>query len=134
MVRKSKTSEVNIDDVSYDAIVETVSKEEEKPEEPPTEQKEEPEVTPEIPFEPKPKKEAAKGVCEGCGKEMTLKNLRYAHKFVCAGLNKVEEPLPVPEKPVLVRSESLQPEFKEELKNLNRKRKRKRNLNQIRLL
>ena len=37
------------------------------------------------------KKEPAKGTCDGCGKTMTMKNLRYAHKLVCPALNPLPE-------------------------------------------
>jgi len=128
MVRKIKTSEVKIDNVSYDAVVETVSKVDETPVEEPTK----PELVPDVgrqlkqeetvqnvldhvekeelvpddgdQVEQKPKKEAEKGTCERCGKTMTLKNLRYAHSKVCSdNSNEVKADIP---KPALVRSDS----------------------------
>ena len=125
MVRKIKTSEVKIDNVSYDAVVETVSKVDEPPVEEPAKQetaqnvlehleKEElvgnvadlpPELEKEELVEQTPKKEAEKGTCERCGKTMTLKNLRYAHSKVCSdNSNEVKADIP---KPVLVRTDSV---------------------------
>ena len=97
MPRKIKMVEVKQDDINYEDVVETVT----------ASIPEEVEVVPEIgealsppPSETipiatevvapeKPKKEVPMATCEGCGKTMTVKNLKYAHKFICL---KAEEP------------------------------------------
>ena len=129
MVRKIKTSEVKIDNVSYDAVVETVSKVDEPTVEEPAKQETVPDVGEQLEteklvgnvaemvpdvgrhvekeelVEQKPKKEAEKGTCERCGKTMTLKNLRYAHSKVCSdNSNEVKADIP---KPALVRTDSV---------------------------
>jgi ssDNA-binding Zn-finger/Zn-ribbon topoisomerase 1 len=47
------------------------------------------EVTEEVeqlPVEPPQVKEKQMGTCEACGKNMTLKNLKYSHKLICPAL------------------------------------------------
>lgn len=127
MPRKIKTSEVKIDDVSYDAVVETVTKVDEAPTEEPSVGSQEmvanvggqvEEMVRNVPeqvedlvrnvaeqVEKKPKKETEKGTCEKCGKTMTMKNLKYAHQAICSG-NKDVEIMEVPPQPILVRSDS----------------------------
>jgi len=95
--RKINMVEVKQDNISYEDVVESVTAPASIPEE---------ETVPEIVEAPTPpletipapeesepvkaKKEVPMATCEGCGKTMTVKNLKYAHKFVCA---KQEEPI-----------------------------------------
>lgn len=133
MVRKIKTSEVNIENVSYDAVVETVTKVDEPTVEEPVKQELIPDVgeqlkqemVPNVPerlkqelpsdvghpgeqLEKKPKKEAEKGTCPNCGKTMTLKNLKYSHAKKCNVNTETELKEEVP-KPILVRTDSTLP-------------------------
>ena len=89
--RKINMVEVKQDNISYEDVVESVTAPASIPEE---------ETVPEIVEAPTPpletipapeesepvkaKKEVPMATCEGCGKTMTVKNLKYAHKFVCA--------------------------------------------------
>ena len=123
MVKKIKVGPIS-DDACYIEVVDAVNENEtanepaveevEQPTEKPTESNEQ---TPEPVTETKPKKEAAKGTCENCGKTMTLKNLRYSHHLICpANNNKVESETvvePIPEKPKLVRSVTIEPKHEE---------------------
>ena len=81
MVKRIRLSEVKVEPESYEAAVqEVVQAEEPKNEESRVE--EPPKV--EEPIEPvRMKKGHPTGTCEGCGKTMTLKNLKYAHSLVC---------------------------------------------------
>jgi len=97
--------EVKQDDINYEDVVESVTAP--IPEEvevvpeivealspPPSETIP---VAPEVAAPEKSKKEVPMATCEGCGKTMTLKNLKYAHKFICL---KAEEPEEVVEEPI----------------------------------
>ena len=92
--RKVKVVEVVQDDMKYDDVVETVTTPEPEPE-PEVVPEVTPEVVPEIVPEAvletipevKPKKQVVMATCEGCGKEMTAKNLKYAHSLICPALN-----------------------------------------------
>lgn len=137
MVRKIKTSEVNIENVSYDAVLETVTKIDEATNEEPVKQEMPPgnvaeqikqETTqnvlerqkqempldnehPAEQLEKKPKKETEKGTCPNCGKTMTLKNLKYSHSKKCnvnTDTELKEEIMEIP-KPILVRTDSTLP-------------------------
>lgn len=81
-------------DASYDDIVDDATNEiveneivEEAEESPQEEEQPEPQV----------KKSAPMATCDGCGKTMTVKNLKYAHKHICPALTKVADA--PPEKP-----------------------------------
>jgi hypothetical protein len=98
MPRKVKVTEVPINEnASYDDVVNSVTTDvEETPvvESTPTIETTAP-IEETVPLKTVPeKKETAKGTCEGCGKTMTLKNLRYAHKSVCPANKKLDEQLP----------------------------------------
>ena len=110
MVKRIRLSEVKVEPESYEAAVQEVvqaeelKKEESKVEEPPKVEE---------PIEAvRMKKGHPTGTCEGCGKTMTLKNLKYAHNLVCPAkakqfVNDVsfesEEVIPVPTPPNLER-------------------------------
>lgn len=124
MVKKIKVSPIS-DDTCYSEVVDAVA-ENEAAVEPAVEAVEQPiEQTPEpvmettepvVETQTKPKKEAAKGTCENCGKTMTLKNLRYSHSLICKAkpVNSESETVePIPEKPKLVRSVTVHPEPEE---------------------
>ena len=110
MVKRVKFSEVKVEPESHEAASqEVVQAEESKNEEPKVE--EGPKI--EEPTEPvRLKKGHPTGTCEGCGKTMTLKNLKYAHNLVCPAKTKQfvkdvsfesEEVMPVPVPPKLER-------------------------------
>jgi len=113
MVKRIRLSEVKVEPESYEAAVqEVVQAEEPKIEE--TKVEEPPKVEEAIePIEPvRMKKGHPTGTCEGCGKTMTLKNLKYAHNLVCPAKTKQfvkdvsfesEEVMPVPVPPKLER-------------------------------
>ena len=89
MVKRIRLSEVKVEPESYEAAVqEVVQAEEPKIEE--TKVEEPPKVEEAIdPIEPvRMKKGHPTGTCEGCGKTMTLKNLKYAHNLVCPAKTK----------------------------------------------
>jgi hypothetical protein len=113
MVKRIRLSEVKVEPESYEAAVQEITQvEEPKIEE--TKVEEPPKVEEAIePIEPvRMKKGHPTGTCEGCGKTMTLKNLKYAHNLVCPAkakqfVNDVsfesEEVMPVPVPPKLER-------------------------------
>ena len=109
MPKKLKVSAVKEEPVSYDDVVKDVTEvPEETPEvvvEPPVEN-----LTPVL-EEPVAQTEKPKGTCEACGKTMTMKNLKYAHRLICPAVDRsgrpesfeeLEDALPPP--PKLVRS------------------------------
>lgn len=51
-----------------------------------------PEETVEVTNVEKPKKTQPMGTCEACGKTMTMKNLKYAHKFICSAVKPANVP------------------------------------------
>ena len=113
MVKRIRLSEVKVEPESYEAAVqEVVQAEEPKIEETKVEERPKVEETIE-PIEPvRMKKGHPTGTCEGCGKTMTLKNLKYAHNLVCPAKTKQfvkdvsfesEEVMPVPVPPKLER-------------------------------
>ena len=85
-MKRIRLSEVKVEPESCEAAVqEVVQAEEPKKEESMVE--EPPKV--EEPAEPvRMKKGHPTGTCEGCGKTMTLKNLKYAHNLVCLAKTK----------------------------------------------
>ncbi len=89
MVKRIKISEVKVEPESYEAAVQEITQVEE-----PTSEKTKVEEPPKVeetiePIEPvRMKKEHPTGTCEGCGKTMTLKNLKYAHHLVCPAKQK----------------------------------------------
>ena len=113
MVKRIRLSEVKVEPESYEAAVQEITQvEEPKIEE--TKVEEPPKVEEAIePIEPvRMKKGHPTGTCEGCGKTMTLKNLKYAHNLVCLAKTKQfvkdvsfesEEVMPVPAPPKLER-------------------------------
>ena len=113
MVKRIRLSEVKVELESYEAAVqEVVQAEEPKIEETKVEEPAKVEEAIE-PIEPvRMKKGHPTGTCEGCGKTMTLKNLKYAHNLVCPAKTKQfvkdvsfesEEVMPVPVPPKLER-------------------------------
>ena len=72
--------------MSQDNITFTIS--EPFPEETPEAAPEEIEVAP----VEKPKKSQPMGTCDACGKTMTMKNLKYAHKFICSAMKPADVP------------------------------------------
>lgn len=122
MVRKIKTVEVKEDNVSYDDIVESVSKPEPEVVEEVVAEEHPVEITPEmkedVKEEPtsdkKPKKEMPMATCDGCGKTMTVKNLKYAHRLICPAVLSEEVVEAPPPPPILKRSESVPPSVGDE--------------------
>ena len=110
MPKKLKVVEITEEPLTYDDVVkdvETVVEEEPSSsasieEEPPTLKPTKPVKTKKVsssstPIEEEPptiepveavrmKKASPMGTCEGCGKTMTVKNLKYAHMFVCSAM------------------------------------------------
>lgn len=95
MPKKLKVSTIKDDTVSYDDVVNELKSEVAAPapevevEAPTTTPVEEPkeEVNNEVQVDEKPKKTSPMEACPACGKVMTVKNLRYAHKFICPVTN-----------------------------------------------
>ena len=107
MPKKIKVTEIKEEPTSYDDVVDNIKSEEAVVETPPIEEpplvEEVSQVVETSPVEvtPEPtKKEKAMGTCEACGKTMTMKNLKYAHKLICTS---IERDLPdlVEEEPVV---------------------------------
>jgi hypothetical protein len=79
--KKIKVEDIKEDPIEYEEVIKEVDT-------PPNEPQQSSSSAGTEPDTPAPIKEKEKGTCEGCGKTMTMKNLKYSHKFTCQALRK----------------------------------------------
>jgi hypothetical protein len=81
--KKIKVSDIQEEPIAYEEVVREVGT-------PPNEQQQSSSSAGTEPETPAPLPSKEKGMCEACGKTMTMKNLKYSHKFTCSALRKAE--------------------------------------------